>query len=136
MDFELSAEQDEELEINLTPLIDIVFLLLIFFMVSTTFKDSEALNVNLPTASKASTSQVAKEVITVNVSADGKIVTKGTRIPLATLEQQLTAAIKKSPETSVLIRADTTSTHGRVVEVLDTAKKVGVKKLSIAAEVE
>jgi len=122
------ADKEEDLlDINITPLIDIVFLLLIFFMISTTFVNDNAIDVQLPQASSAKSSST-EQATTVGVSAEGNIYIDGKATSLDKLKAQL------SSSKEVTIKADKTASHGQVVKVLDIAKEAGVKSLNIAAE--
>ena len=112
------------------PMVDIVLLLLIFFMTTTSFlKTERGLAVDLPSASQANSSKPAPEVI---LSSDGKI-RFGLRSNLTSLqlEQALRAAFAGVPS-AVSLRADRNARHGRVVEVMDAIKRAGATRLSVA----
>lgn len=121
-------------DINLTPLIDVVFLLLIFFMVSTTFIYTDSLNVNLPKA-KGENVEV-KQNINIVVSQDGSIHINGNRISKTGLSRKLNELHKNMPDATVILQADKKSTHGDVVFVMDYCKRAGFEKLAIATEKE
>ncbi len=127
-------KNDKTLEVNLTPLIDVVFLLLIFFMVSTSFVFTNSLKVNLPKA-KGDTVDIKKNinvVITKNdkISIDGKVVAK------SRLFEKLRILHQKHPKATVILQADADSKHGDVVFVMDKSKRAGFEKFAIAAEEE
>lgn len=112
------------------PMVDIVLLLLIFFMTTTSFLKAErGLAVDLPSASQASSSKPAPEVI---LTSDGKI-RFGQRSNLTSeqLEQALKAVFAGVPS-AVSLRADREARHGRVVEVMDAIKRAGATRLSVA----
>jgi biopolymer transport protein ExbD len=128
------GKTDKTIDVNLTPLIDVVFLLLIFFMVSTSFVFTNSLKVNLPKA-KGDTVDIKKNVNIVitkedKISIDGKVISK-TR-----LLEKLKILNKKHPNATIVLQADADSKHGDVVYVMDKSKKAGFKKFAIAAEDE
>ncbi|MGD9807730.1 MAG: ExbD/TolR family protein [Deferribacterales bacterium] len=130
-----SAKEDKEnIEVNLTPLIDVVFLLLIFFMVSTTFIYSNSIDVNLPAAKGDETS--VSENIRVILTQSGAINIDGTQFAENQVEAQLAEMKKNKPESTVIIEADKNVTHGRVVFVMDASRKAGFEKFAIAVEEE
>jgi biopolymer transport protein ExbD len=130
------AVQRDSPEINLTPLIDVVFLLLIFFMVSTTFERRSELSVELPEASApASTRDDA--VIDVVIDAGGGVHVEGS--PLAdprpgSLQRALANAARGLDSPPVVISADAQTPHQSVVTVMDAARQAGLYKLTFAAQ--
>ncbi len=127
------AEEDR-LDINITPLIDVVFLLLIFFMVTTTFNQQAELRVDLP---EASAEEQALEVIPIEITIDpaGAYFVNGQNLAkndAKTLLQSLQKIVADDKDKSVIIRADATTPHQAVVTAMDTVAKAGVSKLSIA----
>jgi len=131
MNFSETADVDERgLDINITPLIDIVFLLLIFFMVSTSFDDINRIDVDLPKAS-ATNNKTESKSITISIQKDGAIYIDKQQLSLTELESRLRELNKSS---LVIVRADEGSLHGNVVEVMDRARSVGLTKLAIAAD--
>ncbi len=121
--------EEEGLDINLTPLIDIVFLLLIFFMVSTTFVESSGIKVDLPAAdTKASTQKLEK--LEISIRSDDSIYLGEKVVTLESLQNLLNAEPEK--ERTLILRADKVVTHGLVVQVMDVATKSGFKKLAVA----
>jgi biopolymer transport protein ExbD len=133
MNFEQSAfldvQDESDLGLNMTPLIDIIFLLLIFFMVTTTFQNKDALSVDLPQASQSGKIDEEKTLELV-ITSDGQLHLDEKLI----LAPQLLEKLKTQPGSSLIIRADTSVKHGKVVEALDTAKQAGIKKISIATK--
>lgn len=129
-----SKEEDTNIEVNLTPLIDVVFLLLIFFMVSTTFIYSNSIDVNLPAAKGDETS--VSDNIRVVLTQAGVINIDGTAYSESAVEDRLTEMKKQKPESTVIIEADKNVTHGRVVFVMDASRKAGFEKFAIAVEEE
>jgi len=130
----LQDEDREEPEINLTSLIDVVFLLLIFFMVSTTFDRQALLRLDLPEATTSEADSVPR-FIEVTVSEDGRVfiddrlLTENTSRALRAVLSELRA---QSPDIPLVVRADERSSHGLVVMVLDAAAAEGINRVGIA----
>jgi len=122
----------EDLVINLTPLIDVVFLLLIFFMVSTTFMDPEReIDVELPTAESAGEPKEAPDEIILNILEDGQITYQGNAIQKAELVGVLKRAAQHDPATPVTIRGHRLARHESVVSVMDACGLAGLSNLAI-----
>ena len=120
--------------LDLTPLIDVVFLLLIFFMVTTTFvPDATGLQVDLP---RSDSQQVVGESddLTLAVGADGTIAIDGRALTLEQVSAELRKAANNNPNTLIILEADTATAHGRVVEVMDLARGIGLTSFAIATE--
>lgn len=131
----LQDESLEEPDINLTSLIDVVFLLLIFFMVSTTFDRQALLQLQLPEAATAEAESVP-QVIEVTISADGQILVGDqllTENTPAALRAVLSERHQDAGEAPLVVRADSRASHGLVVMVLDAAAAVGIARVGIAA---
>lgn len=129
-----SRAEEDRLEVNLTPLIDVVFLLLIFFMVTTTFNQQAELRVDLP---EASSEEQALEIIPIEITIDpaGNYFVNGQNLAkndATALFQSLQKIVAGDKDKSVIIRADANTPHQAVVTAMDTVSKVGVSKLSIA----
>ncbi|MFW5815272.1 MAG: ExbD/TolR family protein [Wenzhouxiangella sp.] len=130
----LQDEDREEPEINLTSLIDVVFLLLIFFMVSTTFDRQALLRLELPEAATAEAESVP-QMIEVTISDNGQIfiddelLTDNTR---AAVQAVLGERREAAPDAPLVVRADARATHGLVVLVLDAAAAEGIARVGIA----
>jgi len=126
--------EEERLDVNITPLIDVVFLLLIFFMVTTTFNQQAELRVDLP---EASSEEQALEVIPIEITIDpsGTYFVNGQNLAknnAKALLQSLQKIVAGHKDKRVIIRADANTPHQAVVTAMDTVAKVGVSKLSIA----
>lgn len=124
----------ESVEVNLTPLIDIVFLLLIFFMVSTTFDRNAKLKVQLPEAN-AKVQQRTEDMIVLSIDAKGKYYINDRQVvntQLDTLKAALKKTVVNNPNATLLLRADGRTPHQSVVRAMDAAAQVGLTRLSIA----
>ena len=121
--------------IDLTPLIDIVFLLLIFFLITTTFvkERKPSIPIEVPEAQSAE-SLPQDQHVTVHIGRDGRIfVDDEEKADAASLAAVFAALKARNPAATVLIRADAESQHGVVVRVMDTARRAGLKKFGIVS---
>ncbi len=132
------GHQEESVEVNLTPLIDVVFLLLIFFMVTTTFDRHAQLKVSLPESSAQATQQQAEPLV-LSIDAKGNYFLNDRQIinqQLDTLKQALRKTIgtdiKDYSDISLVLRADANTPHQSVVRAMDAASQIGLTRLSIA----
>jgi biopolymer transport protein ExbD len=126
--------KDDSVDINLTPLIDVVFLLLIFFMVSTTFDRHARLKVDLPEAS-SKTQQMQDEPVVLTIDAKGNYYINDRQVvnnTLDTLKQALLKTVGDDLDQSLVLRADGKSPHQAVVRAMDAAAQIGLTRLSIA----
>ena len=123
-----------DVSINLTPLIDVVFLLLIFFMVSTSFSELTQLTVNLPEADGASAPDEIGLVVVIDSA--GNVTVGGDPVPNEAegLYRALEAAANGNFDVPVTLSADAMTPHQYVVTVLDVASQLGLQRLTIATE--
>ncbi len=127
-------ERRDEVELNITPLIDVVFLLLIFFMVSTTFQRETELSVQLPEAT-APESAVEETIIEIVINRRGEYFLNGRELvnnKLVTLRAALARLTSGRKDTPLVIRADANTPHQAVVTAMDAARQLGLLRLSIA----
>jgi biopolymer transport protein ExbD len=125
---------DERVDVNLTPLIDVVFLLLIFFMVSTTFDRHAKLKVELPEAS-AKAEQQLEEPVVLSIDAKGNYFINDRQVvntQLETLKIALQKMVADKEDASLVLRADAKTPHQSVVRAMDAASQLGLTRLSIA----
>lgn len=120
--------------INITSLIDVMFLLLIFFMVSSTFLEQPGMKLELPESQSHEVTELKE--LTLQITADGKVFLDGTPVPMEQLQDSLQTAALKLKDRSLILKADKQVTHGQVVTVMDVAKRSGFRKLVIATRVE
>ena len=128
-----SKKRDED-EVNLTPMLDVVFILLIFFIVTASFVKESGIDVNRPDAATA----VRKERgnILVAITPTGQIWIDRRQVDLRAVRANIERLHAENPQGAVVIQADRESKSGLMVEVMDAAKLAGVENISIAAEVE
>lgn len=120
--------RDEGMSIELTPMIDMVFLLLIFFLVATTFHQTEReMQIALPEASAAGPISASLREIVVNVQADGSMIVAGRAIAPDALQALIAGAVQANPEQKVTVRGDRDTPYARIVTALDACKAGGVQ---------
>ena len=121
----------QTLTLDLTPLIDCIFQLLVFFLLTASFITTPHLGVELPKASsKAASAQQEDPVFA--ITRDGKVQFKGKTLEGDLLNTELKALFKKRPKARIRIEADTKAYHGSVVRLMDAAKAAGFRKLGVA----
>jgi biopolymer transport protein ExbD len=126
----------DEPEINLIPFIDVLLVILIFLMLSTTYSRFTELQVNLPSADAEKLRERPAEIV-VAVSGDGRYAVNrkpvdGRSVDLLTAE--LTAAAAGRPDTVVIVSADALAAHQSVINVLDAARRAGLSRLTFASQ--
>lgn len=126
----------DEPEINLIPFIDILLVVLIFLMLTTTYSKFTELNVNLPVADAQAPKTNTREVV-VAVGSDGrysvdKQVLEGTSVELIT--RALASASEGNAETVIIISADAAATHQSVINVMDAARRAGLVQITFATQ--
>jgi biopolymer transport protein ExbD len=132
-----SSRKTEEIDINVTSLIDVVLLLLIFFMVSTRFVEHSQLKLTLPSASAAASGQTP-EVIEVAIDHQAQFYVGGKALvngQVDTLVQALREAAGSGNEPTVVISADRDTNFQRIVDVMDAAGKAGLSHVSFPTKV-
>ena len=117
----------------MTPLIDIIFQLVLFFMVSTTFLSAPGIQIDLPKSSAEVIVQEQKD-LHIWMTHEGEIFLDEKPVTLAGLESKLIEAAREDPGTQVNVKADTLVGHGQVVLVMDMARNQGLTRLSIATD--
>ncbi len=121
----------QPLDINMAPLIDMVFILLIFFLVTTSFVKESGVDVNRPTAATAESMQ--KAGIMIGVDKDNRIFMEKREIDMRAVRANVERAIAENPESTVVIVADRNSRTGVAIEVMDACRLAGAESVSIAA---
>ncbi len=129
---EFSRKKKKRVTINITSLIDVLFLLLIFLMISSTFLDQPGMKLELPQA-QSSEALEQKDYILV-ISKEGHMYLNNTMVDINELEKKLKEALPQMKDQALILKADQDVTHGIVVRVMDTAKTCGIKKLIIGTK--
>ena len=130
----LQPGDNDEPDVNLTPLIDVVFLLLIFFMVSTTFEQQSRIKIDLPEASAAPTSQ-EDDSLEILIDAQGRYFIGDQQVvntTAKTLKSAISKAVGEREGLAVIIRADATTPHQAVITALDVTSQLGLTHISLA----
>jgi biopolymer transport protein ExbD len=125
------SSMDEEAQIDMTPMLDIVFIMLIFFIVTTSFVKPSGLDYNKPKASQATSKPSAN--IFIGISKTGVIMMENRQVDIERVTANVERMLAEAPEAAVLIQADKDTQHGLVVKVLDEVKSAGIDKISISA---
>ena len=138
-----SQYREEEVAIGLTPLIDVVFLLLIFFMVSTSFSKESQINLRLPSSNLPLETQLEEEMILLSISEQGHyLVKRGNDSSVkrfnssdaVELSERLQLLASGWTDPVVIIRADKMATHQSVITALDAAQRAGLLKLTFSMQ--
>ncbi len=115
--------------IELTPLIDMVFLLLIFFLVATTFHQEEReMQIALPVATSAGPISALLQELVVNVDEEGHIILGGRRVEPQSLRSMIAEAVELNPQQKVTVRGDRNTAYANIVTVLDICKGAGIQE--------
>jgi biopolymer transport protein ExbD len=125
-------EQDES-EVNLTPMLDVVFIMLIFFIVTASFVKEAGIDVSRPPAATAERKERGN--ILVAISNNDQIWIDRRQVDPRALRANIERLRAESPQASVVIQADKDSKNGLLVQVMDAARLAGVKNVALAAEV-
>lgn len=134
MEFNLPRRKQKDMGIDMGPLMDIVFILLIFFVVTSSFTRETGVDVTKPEAQSAS--QLEKENILIAITREGTIHINERQVDLASLQDIIKQTLSKTPDREAVIIADKGAQTGVLVQVIDACNLSGVKKVSIAAQAE
>ncbi len=132
----LRPQRSDDTDVNITPLIDVVFLLLIFFMVSTTFDRESEIKITLPEASEEQV-QVSPEAIRVAIDASGRIFINDQPLvnsQLFTVREAIRDSMQDLIDPPVIISADAKAHHQAVIKVMDAARQLGLVKMTFATQ--
>lgn len=130
-----NGDEDIVAEINMTPLIDIMLVLLIIFMVTSSLSLESGLSIDVPKVEKTETSSDSNAVM-ISLTADGRIAVQGKMTTREELKTAVAEALQKEGTELVVLEGDKASQLGNAVEIIDIAKSAGAKKFAIAAESE
>ena len=128
----ISQAVAEEEEINITPMLDVVFILLIFFIVTANFIKEPGLEVNRPDSETAEPTENA--AILIAVGNAGEIYMDGRRIDKRQVKANVVSLLAENPQGSVVIQADEKATADTIMAVMDGAREAGVYNISLASE--
>lgn len=122
--------QRDEIQIDMTPMLDIVFIMLIFFIVTTSFVREAGLEVHRPEASQAKAQKSSS--IMLAIGANGEIYLDRKAVDVERIKVTLARMLAEQPEASLVIQADERVAHGRVVRVMDEVKAAGIANIAVA----
>ena len=128
----LSSKPPRKTAINLTPLIDVLFILIIFFTVSSTFLEQPGIELKLPEA-ESSQSHTAQKVI-VYVDAEGNLFLNDEPLTVDQLAESVESLISAQTDKSVVLRADEQVHHGLVIKIMDLLRKKGIYKIVVSTD--
>jgi len=126
------ARADDDSQIDMTPMLDVVFIMLIFFIVTTSFVRESGLEVDRPSAATATEQKQAGIFVAINDS--GEIYIDRKQVDLQRVRASLERLIASQGEVGLVIQADQQTRHGVVVKVMDAAREAGIKQISVAAK--
>ena len=126
------SEEEEETEINITPMLDIVFIMLIFFIVTTSFVKETGIDPRRPEAETAE--EARRGNILIAVAENGQIWMNKRSVELGQVRGMVENALAENPESAAVIIADTEADTGVVIDLMDQVRLGGVYRISIAAE--
>ena len=127
-----TAVKDEESEINLTPMLDVVFIMLIFFIVTANFIKEPGLEINRPDSDTAETQENA--AILIAIGANDEVWMDGRRIDVRQVKANVLKLLADNPQGTVVFQADETASADAIIQVMDGARDAGVYDISLAAE--
>ena len=130
----LRKKHKRSLILNVISLIDVMFLLLIFFMISTTFLSTPAIKLELPKARHAD--PVRQDPLVIHIDPNGRVFLNDEPVDIPLLEAAIGSRLDESTEKSVVLKADSRVTHGAVVQVMDILKGAGARRLVVSTELE
>ncbi|WP_122032359.1 biopolymer transporter ExbD [Aliivibrio sp. EL58] len=124
---------EESPQVDLTPLIDVVFILLIFFILSANFQKESSIEVDRPSAS-SSTVKEASKTLTVAVDRNHQIWFKGSVVNLTQLQFQMKSVVLKKEKINTIINADKSVDTGTLVQIIDAIRLTGISNVAIATQ--
>ena len=124
-------EADEEIDLNITPMLDIVFIILIFFVVSTSFVKESGVDVSRPGASSAERKERGN--IMIGITSDNQVWIDRRQVDIRAVRANIERLHAENPEGAVVVQADKDSKTGLLVQVIDQSRLAGVQDVSIAA---
>lgn len=135
MSMKVSKDEEDEIvaEINMTPLIDVMLVLLIIFMVSSTAALESGMDIELPKTTLTNEKKDS-EILVISLGKDGKVSVQGKNVAPEEITRKIASSLKELKTESVILEGDTAANLGKAVELMDMAKVAGAKNFSIAAE--
>ncbi|MFT5675921.1 MAG: biopolymer transport protein ExbD [Paraglaciecola sp.] len=125
------GSSDDEAAIDMTPMLDIVFIMLIFFIVTTSFVKEKGLEVSRPKDSNTPPPPSNVKSLALRIEADGSIVMNGRTVDIRRIEANIQSFLAENNQDSAAVQAHPKSKHGVVTEVINEVKKAGIPKISV-----
>ena len=129
---EFKNKTRKSIQLDITPIVDTSFILLIFFALSLNFAPTSSLKINLPGVSSKEIIKQSKQII-IQITVKGEIFVDDTRLNIESLSVTLDKIKLKFPGSNIVLEADNAVIHGKVIQVMDICKNAGFEKISIAA---
>ncbi len=126
------AEEEEESEINITPMLDVVFIMLIFFIVTASFVKEDGLDVTKPDTPPQNIQNEKKKNVLIDIRSAGRINVNGRSVDIRAVAPNVVRLKAENPEAKVVIRAADDARNGDVVEVMNASREAGVYDISFA----
>lgn len=124
-----SRAEEDDAKVDMTPMLDIVFIMLIFFIVTTSFVKEKGLIINRPEDSK--NNQSKSKNISISIDEQGLIIMNGRQVDIKRVTANIQSFLAENNTDTAVIQADKETAHGTVVEVLDQVKVAGIDRLSV-----
>jgi len=131
---QLQTKPRRKVSISITSLIDVIFMLLLFFMITSTFLEQPGIKLELPEAKTSAVAEAQEYVLTVDKK--GELYLNRRAVTLTGLEEEIKKVLPQMKDSALVLKADQDTSHGLVVRVMDLAKRGGVKKLIIGTKPE
>jgi biopolymer transport protein ExbD len=128
------AENGEDTEVNITPMLDIVFIMLIFFIVTTSFVKETGINPQKPVAETARQKPHANVLI--GIDTEGRVWMNDRQVEVGQVRQLIEDAVNETPESSAVLIADTEAPTGVLIDLMDQVRLGGISEISVSAEPE
>ena len=128
----LHKTSSSEKDLNISPLIDIIFILLIFFIVTTTFKKDLKIDIERPKASAAK--EIKKQPIQILVTSQNKIFIQGQKVYLWSISTKIKEILARFPDRQFIVSSDENVSAGKLVEIIDQCKMAGAKKVGVSVD--
>ena len=125
------GSSDDEAAIDMTPMLDIVFIMLIFFIVTTSFVKEKGLEVSRPKDSNTPPPPTNVKSLAIRIDADGSIVLNGRTVDIRRVEANIQSFLAENNQDSAAVQAHPKAKHGVVTEVINETKKAGIKNVSV-----
>lgn len=131
---QFKEKKKKSVGINITSLIDVMFILLIFFMVSSSFIEQSGMKLELPTVKSQEVARI--ENLLMFVSKDGDIKIGQKSVPMDSLAFEIERLVPEMKEKTLILKADKATEHGLIIQIMDIAKRSGLKKIVIGTQFE